>query len=26
LGNNITVDAEIAKLSLVVRVAREVWG
>ena len=25
LGNNITVDAEIAKLSLVVRVAREVW-
>ena len=25
-GNNITVDAEIAKLSLVVRVAREVWG
>ena len=24
LGNNITVDAEIAKLSLVVRVAREV--
>jgi 5-methyltetrahydropteroyltriglutamate--homocysteine methyltransferase len=26
LGNNITVDAEIAKLSLVVRVAREVGG
>jgi 5-methyltetrahydropteroyltriglutamate--homocysteine methyltransferase len=26
LGNNITVDAEIAKLSLAVRVAREVWG
>ena len=26
LGNKITVDAEIAKLSLVVRVAREVWG
>ncbi|HSE90484.1 MAG TPA: 5-methyltetrahydropteroyltriglutamate--homocysteine S-methyltransferase, partial [Candidatus Binatia bacterium] len=26
LGNNITVDAEIAKLSRVVRVAREVWG
>jgi 5-methyltetrahydropteroyltriglutamate--homocysteine methyltransferase len=26
LGNNITVDAEIAKLSLVVNVAREVWG
>jgi 5-methyltetrahydropteroyltriglutamate--homocysteine methyltransferase len=26
LGNNITVDAEIAKLSLVVRVARDVWG
>ena len=26
LGNNITVDAEIAKLSLVVRVAREVWS
>ena len=26
LGNNITVDAEIAKLSLVVRVAGEVWG
>ncbi|HEY3167927.1 MAG TPA: 5-methyltetrahydropteroyltriglutamate--homocysteine S-methyltransferase, partial [Candidatus Binatia bacterium] len=26
LGNNITVDAEIEKLSLVVRVAREVWG
>src|SRR5215831_12382810 len=26
LGNNITVDAEIAKLSLVVKVAREVWG
>ena len=26
LGNNITVEAEIAKLSLVVRVAREVWG
>jgi methionine synthase II (cobalamin-independent) len=26
LGNNITVDAEIAKLSLVVRVASEVWG
>ena len=25
LGNNITVDAEIAKLSLVVRVAREAW-
>ena len=25
-GNNITVDAEIAKLSLVVRVARKVWG
>jgi len=26
LGNNLTVEAEIAKLSLVVRVAREVWG
>ncbi|MGE5306096.1 MAG: 5-methyltetrahydropteroyltriglutamate--homocysteine S-methyltransferase [Alphaproteobacteria bacterium] len=26
LGNNITVDAEIAKLSLVVKVAHEVWG
>jgi len=26
LGNNITVEAEIAKLSLVVRVASEVWG
>jgi 5-methyltetrahydropteroyltriglutamate--homocysteine methyltransferase len=26
LGNNISVDAEIAKLSLVVRVASEVWG
>jgi 5-methyltetrahydropteroyltriglutamate--homocysteine methyltransferase len=26
LGNNITVDAEIAKLSLIVNVAREVWG
>ncbi len=26
LGNNISVDAEIAKLSLVVRVAVEVWG
>jgi 5-methyltetrahydropteroyltriglutamate--homocysteine methyltransferase len=26
LGNNITVDAEIAKLSLVVAVARKVWG
>ena len=26
LGNNITVEAEMAKLSLVVRVAREVWG
>ena len=26
LGNNITVEAEIAKLSLVVKVAREVWG
>ena len=26
LGNNITVDAEIAKLSLVVAVARHVWG
>jgi 5-methyltetrahydropteroyltriglutamate--homocysteine methyltransferase len=26
LGNNITVDAEIAKLSLVVRVAREIWS
>jgi len=26
LGNNITVEAEIAKLSLVVQVAREVWG
>jgi 5-methyltetrahydropteroyltriglutamate--homocysteine methyltransferase len=25
-GNNITVDAEIAKLSLVVQVAREIWG
>jgi hypothetical protein len=25
-GYNITVDAEIAKLSLVVRVAREIWG
>jgi 5-methyltetrahydropteroyltriglutamate--homocysteine methyltransferase len=26
LGNNITVEAEIAKLALVVRVAGEVWG
>jgi methionine synthase II (cobalamin-independent) len=26
LGNNISVDAEIAKLSLVVRVASEIWG
>jgi 5-methyltetrahydropteroyltriglutamate--homocysteine methyltransferase len=26
LGNNITVDAEIVKLSLVVAVARKVWG
>ena len=26
LGNNITVDAEIAKLSLVVKVANEVWN
>ena len=26
LGNNITVEAEIAKLSLVVRVAGEVWA
>jgi len=26
LGNNITVDAEIAKLRLVVAVARKVWG
>ena len=26
LGNNITVDAEIAKLSLVVKVAGEIWG
>lgn len=26
LGNNITVDAQLAKLSLVVNVAREVWG
>jgi methionine synthase II (cobalamin-independent) len=26
LGNNISVDAETAKLSLVVRVANEVWG
>ena len=26
LGNNITVDAEIAKLSLVVAVAGKVWG
>lgn len=26
LGNNISVDAEVAKLSLVVRVASEVWG
>ena len=26
LGNNITVEAEIAKLSLVVKVADEVWG
>ena len=26
LGNNITVDAELAKLSLVVNVAQEVWG
>ena len=26
LGNNITVEAEIAKLSLVMRVASEVWG
>jgi 5-methyltetrahydropteroyltriglutamate--homocysteine methyltransferase len=25
LGNNISVDAEVAKLSLVVRVASEVW-
>ena len=26
LGNNITVEAELAKLSLVVKVAHEVWG
>jgi hypothetical protein len=26
LGNNITVEAEIDKLALVVRVAAEVWG
>ena len=26
LGNNITVEAELAKLSLVVNVAHEVWG
>ena len=26
LGNNISLDAEIAKLSLVVHVASEVWG
>jgi 5-methyltetrahydropteroyltriglutamate--homocysteine methyltransferase len=26
LGNKLTVEAEIAKLSLVVNVAREVWG
>jgi methionine synthase II (cobalamin-independent) len=26
LGNDITIDAEIAKLSLVVKVAEEVWG
>jgi len=26
LGNNITVEAEVAKLSLVVNVAQEVWG
>ena len=26
LGNNITVEADIAKLALVVRVAGEVWG
>jgi hypothetical protein len=26
LGNNITVEAEIGKLSLVVNVAEEVWG
>ena len=26
LGNNISVDAEVGKLSLVVRVASEVWG
>ena len=26
LGNNITVEAEIAKLALVVRVAGKVWG
>jgi len=26
LGNNLTVEAEMEKLSLVVRVAREVWG
>ena len=26
LGNNITVEAEIPKLALVVRVAGEVWG
>jgi 5-methyltetrahydropteroyltriglutamate--homocysteine methyltransferase len=26
LGNNITVDAEIEKLRLVVNVARKVWG
>ena len=26
LGNNISVDAEVAKLSLVVRVASEIWG
>jgi 5-methyltetrahydropteroyltriglutamate--homocysteine methyltransferase len=26
LGNNITSEAEIVKLSLVVKVANEVWG
>jgi 5-methyltetrahydropteroyltriglutamate--homocysteine methyltransferase len=26
LGNNITIEAEIAKLSLVAKVAGEVWG
>jgi 5-methyltetrahydropteroyltriglutamate--homocysteine methyltransferase len=26
LGNNITVETEIAKLSLVVEIAKEVWG